>query len=175
MARYKKATVKEDLAAGTLTWNFANGRSIVLDVEGLDPEIQKLAKYHGLQQKGSDCYAGSPDADDAFAKCTRVIESLIAGDWSTRGEGGAPQATLFSEAFERWLANDVPAEKHAALRDRIANGGLVKGVQTSAEEFRKMLRETREIKAYIATIQKERAERAAADAKGVSAGDLVEV
>lgn len=173
MARYKKATVTEDLTAGTLTWTFANGKERVLNVDALPDNMKRRGMFHGFTQKGSDCYAGVETVDGAYEECDDTLSHIEAGEWSAKREKGEPTLSLFAEALERWLVAEVETSKADVIRDRVRNGGPnAKGQTWSAEEWRKNLRETAQIKKYIAVIQQERAEKAAALATA-DAGALV--
>lgn len=158
MARYKKATVTE--TGQLLTWTFANGKVLTCDVSALPTDIMIKAAVHGVRQKGSDCYAGDESADEAYDSCKDVLETLVAGQWTSKREAGEKVSPLFNEAVERYIVQ-FPA-KAEAIRDGLANGRTVQGKVIDAETFKKMLREAPAIKALIADIQKERAEKATA-------------
>lgn len=158
MAKYKKATVAEE--GQKLTWTFANGKVLTIDVGSLPSEIMLKAAVHGVRQKGSDCYAGDESADTAYDSCKEVLETLVAGTWNTKREAGEKASPLFDEALARYIAQ-FPA-KEAAIRDGLANGRMIGDRMVDAETFKKMLRDAPAIKALIADIQKERAEKATA-------------
>lgn len=168
MPKYKKATVAEE--GQKLTWTFANGKVLTIDVGSLPSEIMLKAAVHGVRQKGSDCYAGDESADTAYDSCKEVLETLVAGTWNTKREAGEKASPLFDEALARYFVKYPHRE--APIRKGLAEGITTpQGEFKDAEVFKKMLRDATDIKSLIADIQKERADKAAAaeGAKNVDA------
>lgn len=84
---------------GSLTIAVANGKSIIVRVEDLSPEIQLYATLHGLKQKIIDAAALGAGATltDKYVAMSEVVDRLMAGEWNKRGEGGTgtPTGLLF--------------------------------------------------------------------------------
>lgn len=78
-----------------------NGATFTADVTklpGFHPAVTGLALrslLHGVSQKLGDTYA---DGDDPIAGVTAAFESLVAGEWSQRGEAG-PRDSILLEAL----------------------------------------------------------------------------
>lgn len=68
-----------------------NGLKVEADLAAMSSGIVNQLALHGLSQKGGDAAAGFSKAGDysgAFGAMQQVVDNLVAGQWSTRGQGG---------------------------------------------------------------------------------------
>lgn len=68
-----------------------NGLRVEANLQAMPTEIQNQLKVHGASQKIGDAAAGFSKALDysgAFGAMQQVVDNLVAGQWSTRGQGG---------------------------------------------------------------------------------------
>lgn len=163
MARNKMAKKIPDEAAGKITFEFSDGRTLSVAVSELSPEIARRAAMHGLSQKGGDSYAGAETVDEAYDACESTLNALRNGVWTTRtvGEGGV-RGTMLVEALYR-------ATKH--------EGRTMDDCETlvadMSDEQKKGIRLLPAIKAQLDAIAAERAmERAEKSAKSAAGQPL---
>lgn len=134
-----------------VTIKFGNGKQLTLDVSSLDQDIQTELMIHGALQKIGDSYAGAA-GDYAFAEAAagKVIENLANGLWKSTREGGEakPRVTELAEAVARI--------KGMELAD------AVEVVTALDDDQRKALRGKEKVKAIIAQIRFEKAQKKAA-------------
>lgn len=115
MAEY--ATKKTDVDAKSVTIEFGDESTLALALGQLQPSIVEQLALHGLGQKLVDSYSGAKKAVEegeatsklAYAKeqVARVIEQLVAGEWSARREAGGPRVTLLAQAVARALGIEI--------------------------------------------------------------------
>lgn len=75
----------------TVQFILGNGLRVEADLHSLSSEMVTQLALHGLSQKVGDASAGFSKAGDysgAFGAMQQVVDNLIAGQWSTRGQGG---------------------------------------------------------------------------------------
>ena len=161
MARNKMAKKITDEAAGKITFEFSDGRTLSIAVSELTPEMATRAAMHGLSQKGGDSYAGAESVDEAYDACESTLAALRGpnGTWSTRtvGEGGA-RGTMLVEALYR-------ATKHEGK----TMDDCEQLVADMSDEQKKGIRNIPAIKAQLDAIAAERAmERAEKSAKSAA-------
>ena len=68
-----------------------NGLRVEADLSAMAQGMIDQLTLHGLSQKVGDAAAGFSKAGDysgAFGAMQQVVDNLIAGQWSTRGQGG---------------------------------------------------------------------------------------
>lgn len=131
--------------------------SLEIDLEQLVAEIGDRLKMHGAVQKIRDSYAGvKGNAIEAYNNAKEVWDALLAGDWSTRGEGdGSGASALYIEAIARLRGWSLEVTKEK--------------VSKMTEEWRKAAPKDPQIAQAIAQIRLERAQ-AAAEAAAKAAG-----
>lgn len=117
----KKAKVT--IVDNSIVWQFEGGKSFTVKPEDFKDEVQRQAMFHGFKQKLSDCYAGAKSVAEAQLAFEGVLEALGQGDWNKgrQSSGGiwvealarAAKVTL-EEALEKW--NGFTDEEKAALK-----------------------------------------------------------
>lgn len=124
----KVSIISNEYADNILTFNVVGvAEPITIDVSALSEEIRNRAMLHGLIQKVSDA-AAMPKAEltgTEIENATRkrnamaaVAETIIAGDWSKRREGGAgPVAGIIYRAFAEFAADKAKAAKKPVPTD----------------------------------------------------------
>jgi len=131
-------------------FEFVNGVSKVVRISDLPETIVGRLIVHGLLQKVGDSYSGISDVGQAVEAADSVITALIAGNWSTRGEG---LGGMLLEALIEYFTGQGRTEEEVRERFR----------EMSKEE-RDGLRKHPKIKVIMTRLAAERAEAAAEDA-----------
>jgi hypothetical protein len=100
MAKAKIATVTVDTEHRILTFQFAHGRTLSISLPALTPEICHRLALHGLEQKVRDSYAGASSPEEAYGLASKVVDALLAGNWTVRGPAEPRQdsADLLAQA-----------------------------------------------------------------------------
>lgn len=146
----KRIDRKRDYEAGTITFTVLDtGEQLVCDIAQLFPgyaDFSPVAKHlavHSVNAKVGD--SAADPKEPAMAAMTTTWDQLVAGEWSSRGEGGAggTRITVLAEAIAQVKGLDV-AEVAARLADL-------------DDETKKGLRKNAKVKAAIASIQAARA------------------
>ena len=75
---------------------------VVIDLAAIPASIARDLLLHGLKQKVADAASGAQDADSASALMQKAADAVLAGDWSSRGEGVSDRTKV-----ERAVARDV--------------------------------------------------------------------
>lgn len=163
MARNKLAKKTPNEEAGTVTFEFTDGRTITVNVNDLPDNVRNIATLHGVSQKVGDSYAGAETVDEAYEAATDVVKNLQEGNWRVRAEGGvggAARATMLVEALFRATAAEGNPKTMDECEELIAD---------MSDEQRKGLRNMPQIKAHLDKIAAERAiERAERSAKNAA-------
>lgn len=76
---------------GAIRFVLGNKLEVVADLTDIPNGIREQLALHGLSQKVGDAAAGFSKAGDysgAFGAMQQVVDNLLAGQWSTRGQGG---------------------------------------------------------------------------------------
>lgn len=136
-----------------VSFKFGNNTELTLDVSTLDESIQTELMLHGALQKIGDSYAGAAgDYDFAIGNAKKVIENLLAGNWKAAREGGEakPKTGELAEAIARIKGIEVAAAAEL--------------VNSLSDEQRKAVRGKDAVKAVIAQIRFEKAQKKAATA-----------
>lgn len=158
-AKPKFCEKEYDLETGIASFSFGNGKQLEGELDSYTPAIQRQLALHGLIQKVGDSYAGAKgNYAEAIDNAEGVLAALKAGEWGTGREGdGKPRLGELSEAIAR--------VKAISLED------ATKAVEAAPEDKRKTWRAHPKIKAAIALIRSEKAQKAleaAADAGDIS-------
>ena len=77
--------------ANVVQFVLGNGLRVEADLSAMASGMIDQLALHGLSQKVGDAAAGFSKAGDysgAFGAMQQVVDNLIAGQWSTRGQGG---------------------------------------------------------------------------------------
>lgn len=80
--------------------------ALTIDVASLPENIRLALALHGAAQKVGDAAAGKTGAE-AVAAMGKVIDQLVAGNWSRGREAGGPRITLFIRAVARMYGVEV--------------------------------------------------------------------
>ena len=147
VARVKKAAVSID--GTTLTIDFTDAGSVVLDATTLSKEVKASLLMHGLKQKICDSYSGIR-GQEAETVAQAVADQLSAGNWAVvrQSSGGAVRGTLLAEAIAR-ISGKALEEVTVQL------AGL--GESDAGKEQLKLLRQDAQVKRTIAEIKLEKA------------------
>lgn len=172
--RQKVATVDVDEAFETHTFSFVNGPkgqavpALEFNLSSFTADLLKRLASHGVVQKVRDSYAGvKGDSQLAYQNAKEVLDNLLAGVWSTRGEseGTGGQGAMYIEAIAKikGLPLEIARSKVAAMSD----------------EWKKAAQKDPQIVAVVAQIKLERAQAAvdkaratASDQPTLNLGDL---
>jgi hypothetical protein len=137
-----------DLDEKKVIFAFGNGTTLELEVGSLTPELQTRLMLHGALQKIGDSYAGAKgDFAQGIRDAQAVIDGLKSGEWrSAAGEGeGRPRLGELAEAVSR--IKQVPLDKAMAA------------VEKMDDKARKDIRSNAKVKAVIAQIRAEKAQK----------------
>lgn len=89
-------TVSKSPRAGD--WN----ASVSIDLAAIPESLWEKLALHGLKQKIADAASGAKTKAEAEASMAKACDALIAGDWSSRGEGtGASFETIVARSVMR--------------------------------------------------------------------------
>ena len=138
-----------DLDTGVVSFTFGNGEVVEVDVNQLPEQTRKQLMLHGVSQKVGDSFAGAKgNFMEGISAAKSVIEQLVAGIWrSARGEGEArPRLGELAEAIARIKGVEVAVAMAA--------------VEKATDEQRKAWRGNAKVKATIAAIRAEAAQKA---------------
>ena len=152
--RQKVATVDVSEDFETHTFSFVNGQSLEFNLGQFQSDLLKRLASHGVVQKVRDSYAGvKGNANEAYSNAKEVVDNLLNGIWSTRGEGEGVggQGAMYIEAIARMknLSLEVARAKVSAM----------------SEEWKKAAQKDPAVQAVVATIRLERAQAAVAAAQ----------
>lgn len=152
-----------NVEAGSVTFDFENGKTAVFTLDSVSPEILKRLALHGASQKIGDSYANAKDSSDpavyAEETSTEVIKQLVDGEWRATSATG-PRVSDLAMAVSR--LNGKPIEE------------IIESLGKATDEQKKELRKHPQIAATLAAIKAENAAKRAAAlaAKASSGGDL---
>jgi hypothetical protein len=137
--------------AGTVTFDFENGKTAVFDIAKVSADIAKRLALHGASQKVGDSYAGAGEAADPVAYAEQAagetIAQLVAGDWRVTSAGG-PRVSDLAAALSR--LNGQPVE---VITEQLAK---------ATDDQKKDLRKIPQVAAALAAIKAESAAKRAA-------------
>ena len=148
-AKVKFCEKEYDLDTGVVSFTFGNGEVVEVDVNQLPEQMRKQLMLHGVSQKVGDSFAGAKgNFMEGISAAKSVIEQLVAGIWrSARGEGEArPRLGELAEAIARIKGVEVAVAMAA--------------VEKATDEQRKAWRGNAKVKATIAAIRAEAAQKA---------------
>lgn len=119
----------------TVTFEFANGDTLVIGLSALGENMVTRLALHGVAQKVGDSYANAISVDEAIANATEAVDKLRRGDWTTKASGG-----ILAIALARVAGRSI-AEAQAVLEkmDKKAKAALGKSdaILTAIAEIRK--------------------------------------
>ena len=133
-------------SAEGVEFEFANGDKLNCKVSDLPQEMIERLAVHGIAQKVGDSYASAESVEEAIGNAKSVWDNLKAGQWATKASRGGK----YVEALKRVTGKDY--DECLAAWNQMTD-------KQKAE-----LRKHPDIKAAIAAIEAENAERAKADA-----------
>lgn len=149
------AQAKRGVASTVYDWTnytavitFHDGQKLTVDPKEYPDHVRKMAEVFGFTNKYQNSYATNSGIKDAALKAFDMMKQLLAGQWNMKREG---TGGMLAEAIARKTGKDIA--EAAAI------------VNKMTKDDRKALEKHPEVKVVIATIQAERAERAAANAK----------
>lgn len=145
----KFCEVEYDLDSKSVSFSFGNGKALALGLDELNAEMQLRTALHGINQKVRDSFAGvKGDYSKGIENAQGVIDQLKEGQWrAARGEGEAkPRIAELAAAIARLKGIDLEVATKAATE--------------ASDDKRKEWRAHPRIKATIAAIRAEEAQRA---------------
>lgn len=150
-----------DLDTGEVSFAFGNGETVKVIVDLLPDDMKRTLMLHGMSQKGGDSYAGAKgNFAEGIANLKEVIAALQAGQWNGGRDGeGKPRLGELSAAIAR--VKGVSLEDATAAVTAAYEAG-----ETGAEKL-KTWRAHPKIKAAIAAIRSEKAQKELEAAEGV--------
>lgn len=151
MARNKIASKEALVVNGRFEgaeFNFADGTKLTVELNDMSDSILARLTVHGLLQKIGDSYSGISNVKDAITAAEATINSLIKGDWSTRGEVGG---MLLDALIEYFKGKQTEEEVRRKFQDMLP-------------EDKAALKKHPKIKVIMARLALERADAAAEDA-----------
>jgi hypothetical protein len=136
-----------DIDSGVATFKFGNGTTLEQNVDELPQAVQRQLMLHGFMQKVGDSYASAKgNYSEGIENAQDVIGNLKAGEWGSTREGeGKPRLGELSAAIARVKAITLEVATTA--------------VEAAPEEKRKIWRAHPKIKAAIAAIRAEKAQK----------------
>ena len=154
----KKASKDPDVAAGTVTFNFADDETLVFNLDSVSPEMQKQLALHGASQKIGDSYSGKMSPAEARGLAQKTIDKLVEGNWKTPSAGGSPRVSLLVESVTRAFLDTKATDDPEIARARAEE--IVEGLD---KDGRSQLSRDPAVKRARAAIQLERAEKASGE------------
>lgn len=156
--KFCEKSYDEALESGVVEFSFGNGTKLEVDVDTLPANIQRQLMLHGALQKIGDSYAGAKgNFSEGIENAKGVISALSGGEWGTgRDSDSKPRLGELSEAISRL--------KSISLEE------ATKAVEAADEDKRKTWRAHPKVKAVIALIRSEKAQKALEAAS--EAGDI---
>lgn len=93
MAKFLAKVMPADVGGldGAIRFMLGNGLEVRAVMSDIPSDMQRALMFHGLAQKVGDAAAGFSKANDfsgAFGAMQQVVDNLVNGSWSTRGQGG---------------------------------------------------------------------------------------
>ena len=155
MARNKIASKEALVVNGRFEgaeFNFADGTKLTVELNDMSDSILARLTVHGLLQKIGDSYSGISNVKDAITAAEATINSLIKGDWSTRGEVGG---MLLDALIEYFKGKQTEEEVRRKFQDMLP-------------EDKAALKKHPKIKVIMARLALERADAAAEDADALT-------
>lgn len=132
---------------GVVFFAFGNGTVLEFDTNKCNAETQLDLRCHGGSQKIGDSFAGvKGNYAEGIANAQAVIDQLYAGEWTADREGGAPRLAELAEAIARIKGTDLEKTKAA--------------VEKATDDQRKAWRSNAKVKATIAALRAEKAQKA---------------
>ncbi len=127
MARYEKARKSYNPETGDVSFKFANGEALVINVRSEIPAaLYEQVVAHGLLQKIGDSYAGAETVEEAHKSAKATLEAIRTGEWASPREGvGAGGGDLIkalvrirgcTEEAARAVVMALDAEKRKAVQ-----------------------------------------------------------
>lgn len=133
--------------AGVCFFRFGNGTVLEFDTNKVNEETKLDLRCHGASQKIGDSFAGvKGNYAEGIANAQAVIDQLYSGEWTADREGGAPRLAELAEAIARIKGSDLEKTKQA--------------VEKATDDQRRQWRSNAKVKAAIAAIRAEKAQKA---------------
>lgn len=137
---------------GTLSIDCVNGDTHTLVIVLVNPEAQEKLllelALHGAFQKVSDSITKAELPDDVSLGVKRQLELIKAGEWSVRNTDTTNGLSDLIEAVRRARNYEVGSDPHKAL---------IEGLPRRDPDYIKLLKNSDQIKAFLAQITMERA------------------
>lgn len=147
----RQKDIETDVDGSVVTLTFANGKSIVLDVEELSDGVRTVALTSRIVAKLIDAAAISRDPktgksasiEEKFAAVQSVFQMISgpAGVWSQRGEGGESSGILLQAFYRAYPAKNKGAvtEYYQKLSKEQRARWLAAPVKGAEEVYREVL------------------------------------
>ena len=122
MAKVKRKSVAKKVIDGSrLTIEFTNGKTLSVSVGDLPAEMVEKAAVMGLSHSIGDSYASSPTVAEAVEIANKKLESIMAGEWNLKGEGGggASHTPMLLDAISRVLTEANVEHDRDEIREEI--------------------------------------------------------
>lgn len=133
--------------SGVVSFAFGNGTALQFDTNKVNDETKLDLRCHGASQKIGDSFAGvKGNYAEGVANAQAVMDQLYAGEWTADREGGAPRLAELAEAIARIKGTDLEKTKAA--------------VEKATDDQRKTWRSNAKVKATIAALRAEKAQKA---------------
>lgn len=133
--------------SGVVSFTFGNGTVLAFDTNKVSAQTQLDLRCHGASQKIGDSFAGAKgNFAEGIASAQAVIDQLYADKWSADREGGAPRLGELAAAIARIKGVEVAVAMAA--------------VEKATDDQRKTWRSNAKVKATIAAIRAEDAQKA---------------
>lgn len=133
--------------SGIVSFTFGNGEKLEFDTSKVSERTRLDLTCHGASQKIGDSYAGAKgNFAEGISNAKAVIQQLYDDKWSADREGGAPRLGELAEAIAR--IKGVTLEVATAA------------VEKATDDQRKTWRSNAKVKAVIAQVRSEAAQKA---------------
>lgn len=138
----------------TVTFDFSNDTSIVVNVAELPEIVRQTATVMGINHRVGDSYAGCKTPQEAYEKALEAIETLEGGYWKKPSEGGSTSLPMLVEAVIRVVEATGQEADEDVIRAQLKTAEGRQGVLANA--------------VFKAEYEKVRAERAVAKAEAAA-------
>lgn len=104
----RERRLKKTIEGSMITFEIVGleNQPIVVDTAKFNDEVKLHAQAHGASQRLGDAAAGSTSPEAAHEAISTVVETLMAGEWTTKREGAGPRPSLVLMAVEQALIAD---------------------------------------------------------------------
>ena len=148
--------------------HFKSGMTLKMDATNFDAAIQRHLMLHGLSAVIGDAFAGAETSQEALELAQKRLDSLCAGEWTSRGGSGT--GTVRISILERAIVAAIEEDTGEPITDeRLQSIRAKLDADPKAQGYRKQAKANPAVYAHFLRIQQEvaaeKAKKAEAKAK----------